>query len=148
MSALWITKTGQKEWHHKLVSEIELTLFPHVDPPPAPKKHLSRHQLQLINYCSPSNAYGPYIIYHSPRCFPDATAVYYHYISIFCAVRTTSSTRSSTMRPCSSVRTLVTHIQPSSSSLWTINMSPFRKLKSQDGHKEKRIILWHHGKAL
>lgn len=42
---------------------------------------------------------------------------------------TTSSTRSSTMRPCSSVRTLVTHIQPSSSSLWTINMSPFRKLE-------------------
>lgn len=44
---------------------------------------------------------------------------------------TTSSTRSSTMRPCSSVRTLLTHIQPSSSSLWTINMSPFRKLEIQ-----------------
>lgn len=53
------------------------------------------------------------------------------------AVLTTSSTRSSTMRPCSSVRTLVTHIQPSSSSLWTINMSPFRKL---DTHREKGDI--------
>lgn len=45
------------------------------------------------------------------------------------AVLTTSSTKSSTMSPCSSVRTLLTHIQPSSSSLWTINMSPLRKLQ-------------------
>lgn len=60
-----------------------------------------------------------------------------HKMTVFCKellqvksseTHTTSSTRSSTIRPCSSVRTLVTHIQPSSSSLWTINMSPLRKL--------------------